>query len=313
MTTPTPNILIVGSGAIGSFYGAILARAGCRVSVVVRSEYEAVARDGIRIDSGKLGDLSFRPAAVYREVSECRQPPDYLLLCVKVLEGVDRAALIRPAVGEHTRIVLIENGIDIEAEIAEAFPRNPLVSALAFVGVSRTGPGKVVHKAYGRLVLGGYPEGRGEAALAFSELLESGGIAAPVSDDVVRERWIKCIWNAAFNPVSVLGGGADTRQILEAPEGEAHVRLLMEEVAAIAAAAGYALPEDYIPTSLENTRKMPAYHNSMALDYLNGRPLETEAILGNAIRVARRLKVAVPHLETVYALMKLRERVLGDA
>jgi len=118
-----PSILIVGAGAIGSFYGAILKQAGCPVSVVMRSEYDAVKANGIRINS-PLGDLSYQPDAVYREGDTPEQAPDYLILCVKVLPGVDRASLVRPWMGPQTRLVLIENGLDIERELADAYPQN---------------------------------------------------------------------------------------------------------------------------------------------------------------------------------------------
>ena len=139
-----PRLLIVGAGAVGALFGSALARQGAKVSVVCRSDYETVARDGYDIRSPLLGDHQFRPHAVLREVADCRTPPDYLLLTVKVLPGFDRAALIRPAVGPQTVIVLIENGIDIEQEIALAFPNNELLSSLAFVAVGRAGQAKSI-------------------------------------------------------------------------------------------------------------------------------------------------------------------------
>src|SRR5688572_4350695 len=144
-----PSILIVGAGAVGALFGSALARQGARVSVVCRSDYGVVSREGYDIASPLLGNHRFRPHQVFREVAECKVPPDYLILTVKVLEGVDRAALIRPAVGPGTVIVLIENGVDIEAEIAAAFPENELLSGLALVGVGRSGPGKIHHQSMG--------------------------------------------------------------------------------------------------------------------------------------------------------------------
>ncbi len=105
-----PSILIVGAGAIGSFYGAILKKAGCSVSTVLRSGYDAVRAQGIRITS-PLGDLSYEPDHVYRDGDLPEETPDFLILCVKVLPGVDRVALVAPWMGEKTRLVLIENGL----------------------------------------------------------------------------------------------------------------------------------------------------------------------------------------------------------
>lgn len=309
MTEPV-NVLIVGAGAIGGLYGAILKRAGARVGLVVRSEYDVIKSDGVKITS-PLGDLSYQPDGVYRSAEEVDAAPDYLVVTLKVVDGIDRVAAIKPAVGPNTTIVLIENGIDIEPEIAEAFPDNRLISALAFVAVSRVGPGSIDHKAYGQLTIGNFPSGAGPEVHHFAELLEQGGVPGVVSDRVVTERWRKAVWNAPFNPVSVLAGGADTRTMLQTPGGEDAIRAMMEEVCAAAKAAGHPLPDDIIEMNIASTHKMPPYYNSMALDYLNKRPMEVEAILGNLVRAAERSGVEVPRLKTAYALIKMLQANLA--
>ncbi|MCG8392585.1 MAG: 2-dehydropantoate 2-reductase [Pseudomonadales bacterium] len=301
----TPRFLVVGAGAIGSFYGAILKRAGCQVSVVLRSDYDAVKADGFRFTS-PLGDLSWMPDHVYQPGDTPDVFPDYVLLCVKVLPGVDRAALVRPWMGEHTGLVLIQNGLDIERELAEAFPAHPLVSCLAFIAVSRVAPGEVKHQAYGQLVMGNFPKGFDDHCQQLSALFRDGGIDISESEAVVGERWRKCVWNTPFNPLSVLANGADTLSILDAPGGEDLIRTMMEEVMAVAEADGYPLPADLVEKNLAGTRKMGAYKNSMALDYLNGRPIELDAILGNVVAIADTLKVPVPHLRTVLTALRIR-------
>jgi 2-dehydropantoate 2-reductase len=304
--TSKPSVLIVGAGAIGSFYGAILKRAGCQVSVVLRSEYDAVSANGIKIDS-PLGDLSYRPDHVYRDGDTAKTKPDYLILCVKVLPGVDRAALVRPWMGDQTRLVLIENGLDIERELADAFPRNPIISCLAFIAASRTAPGEVHHKAYGRLVMGRFPEGIDDHCRTLSDLFIEGGISIDLTEQVVGERWRKCLWNTPFNPLSVLANGADTATILDTEGGEDLIRALMAEVMAVAAAEGHPMPEDLVEKNIKGTRKMPPYKNSMALDYLNDRPIELDAVLGNVVAIANRQGIAVPHLNTVLVTLRMRQ------
>ena len=301
-----PRVLVIGAGAIGSFYGAILKRAGCEVAVVLRSDYEAVNANGFRFTSS-LGDLSWRPDQVYGPNDTPVQTADYILLCVKVLPGVDRAALVRPWMGEHTGLVLIENGLDIERELADAFPTNPLVSCLAFIAVSRTGPGEVNHQAYGQLVMGNFPRGFDEHCARLSELFQQGGIKVDETDAVVGERWRKCVWNTPFNPLSVLANGADTLSMLDGPGGESLIRTLMEEVIAVAEADGYPMPDGIIDKNLEGTRKMGAYKNSMALDYLQGRAIELDAILGNVVAIARQHQVPVPHLQTILVALRMRQ------
>lgn len=305
-----PSILIVGAGAIGSFYGAILKKAGCSVSTVLRSDYGAVKNHGIRITS-PLGDLSYQPDHIYRDGDLPDEAPDFLILCVKVLPGVDRVALVAPWVGEKTRLVLIENGLDIEKELADAYPDNPLISCLAFIAASRTESGVVEHKAYGKLVIGRYPEGVDENCRVLSQLFVEGGIKIDLTERVVGERWRKCLWNTPFNPLSVIANGADTRTILDTEGGEELIRAMMREVMDVAAAEGYPMDEALIDQNIEGTRKMPAYKNSMALDYLNNRPIEREAVLGNVVALAKRHDAPVPHLNTVLVTLKMRAALEG--
>ena len=296
------NILIVGAGAIGALYGSALAKQGARVSVVCRSDYDVVSRDGYEIRSQLLGEHRFRPERVYREVAECREPPDYLLLTSKVLENVDRAALIRPAVGPRTVIVLIQNGVDIEAPIAAAFPGNELLSSLAFVAVGRGAPGHVHHQSLGHLILGLYPSGTSAAAQRLAAAFEAGKIPCKLTDNVVGARWQKAVWNATFNPISILGGVLDTAAMLRTEAEQAFVRRAMQEVCEVAQAAGHPQSPNLVEQMIAGTKAMPAYKTSMALDYENGRPMEIEAILGNTVRAARKLGVATPNLDAVYAL-----------
>ena len=304
------NVLVIGTGAVGSFYGSLLAKSGAMVSVLARSDYEQVKNHGIEVRSETpLGSWRFVPAAVVRDAAELAVKPDYVLLCIKVVEGADRAGLIRPALGPDTAIVLISNGVDIEADIAAAFPDHELISGLAFVCVTRTAPGHIWHQAYGRLVLGRYPGGLSEKAAALCAAFEQAGIGCAASSDIVTARWQKCLWNAAFNPLSVLSGGLGTHDILSTQEPL--VRAIMVEIGRIADAVGHGLPADIIDQQIDSTYKMPPYKTSMLLDFEAGRPMETEAILGNAVRAGRRAGVSIPHLESIYALLKMRELKLA--
>jgi 2-dehydropantoate 2-reductase len=304
---PEARVLVVGAGAIGAFYGGILARAGCEVSVVARADYDAVVAAGYRIDS-TLGDLSFRPAQTLRSAADYRGPADFLLVALKLVRGVDRVALIRPALAPASAIVLVQNGIGIEDEVAEAFPHHELLSGVAYAAVSREAAGRVRHHSqYMRLVLGRYPHGASANAARLAALLKNGGSSCVVTDDIVGARWQKCAWNAVFNPVSALGGGLGTRDILSGEEQTAFVRAAIAEVCALAAADGHPLAPDTTDKTIEGTLRMPDYVSSMGQDWLAGRPMETEALVGNAVRIARRLGVAAPRLEALYALLRMAE------
>lgn len=303
----TPYVLIVGAGAIGTLYGAALAKQNTRVAVVCRSDFDIVQRDGYDIRSQLLGNHCFRPHQVFRTVGECTVSPDYVVLTSKVLPGVDRVSLIRPAIGPLTTIVLIQNGIDIEAEIAQAFPANELLTSLAFVMVARAEPGVVLHHSMGTLTMGRYPSGITPSAQRLAGLFEASGVGCKLTENVISARWQKAVWNTAFNPVSIMGGVLDTWQMLHTEADQAFMAQVMQEVCDVASAAGHPQSPRLVENMIAGTRRVPAYKTSMALDYENRRPLESEAILGNVVRAGRRLGVSMPSLESIYALTKMIE------
>ncbi|MBF0293664.1 MAG: 2-dehydropantoate 2-reductase [Magnetococcales bacterium] len=303
----SPSILVVGSGAVGGFYGGKLAKAGARVTTVQRSDFEVVRQQGIAIESID-GDFHFTPHEVLRSPGECKTPPDYLLVTLKSLPELDIPTLIRPAAGPGTVIVLMQNGIDIEEPVARAFPDNPLISALAFVCVQRIAPGRIRHLCFGRVTIGLYPSGPSAAVGRLERLFRAGGIPCQVTEQPRTARWAKLVWNAAFNPVSVLAGHATTTEMLAMPECEQLITEVMKEVVSVARLAGHELPESTVEENLRATRRMEPYLTSMALDHMANRPLESEAILGAAIRHGERLGVPTPCLSGLYAMLTLLTR-----
>lgn len=310
MSPVSQKILIIGAGAIGSFYGSLLARAGQHVSMVVRSDYEIVNTYGIHVES-TLGRWNFKPHHVLKTAADYSQQADYVIVSTKVTDEVNRIALIRTAVKPETVIVLIQNGIGIEQEIAQAFPDNVLISGLAFICVTRTKPGYVEHIAYGRLVFGDYPHGVSDKTIEFSAMFDESGVQSLTTDNIVTARWQKTVWNAPFNPISVLSNGLDTQTVLNTQEP--YVRAIMSEVTKIANAVGHPLRDDIVDLNIDSTRKMPPYKTSMLIDFEHGRTMETEAILGNAVRAGESAGISTPYLSSLYALMKLREIKLETA
>ncbi|MCH9698143.1 MAG: 2-dehydropantoate 2-reductase [Gammaproteobacteria bacterium] len=304
------TILIAGAGAIGCYYGSLLANAGQSVSLLVRSGYDHIKQHGVEIDSIH-GEWNFKPAHVIQHAAELPLTADYVLVTTKVTEQVDRAGLIRDAISPDTTIVLIQNGIDIEQEVAHAFPDNHLISGLAFICATRCQPGFVKHTAYGRLVIGDYPNGIREKTRRFAELFKNSGIDCNITDDVVTARWQKTVWNAPFNPVSVLSDGLDTQSVLQTRED--YLRAIMTEVTEIAAALNHPLRDDIVDINIESTRSMPPYKTSMLLDYERGQCMETEAILGNAVRAAHGAGIEAPYLTSLYSLMKLKETRIAQS
>jgi 2-dehydropantoate 2-reductase len=301
----TPKVLIIGAGAIGGFYGALLAKAGADVAVVCRSDYAKVKQHGLAIHSATLGDWRFMPSQVLANADDYQASADYILLCTKVIPSIDRAALLRQAAGKNTKLVFIQNGVDIEQELLIAFPNHEIISGLAFICCNRLTPSEINHLAYGKLILGNLPHGINHSAENLSKLISQSGIPCHTSVNIIAERWKKCIWNAPFNPLSVLSGGLSTQAILQ--NQETLVRAIMQEVKDIAAGCGYPLPDNLIDQNIADTYAMLPYKTSMLLDFENGHVMETEAILGNTVRAARRSNIKCPRLETLYGLMKLLE------
>ncbi len=298
------KILLIGTGAVGSFYSAGLSRAGASVSVVARSDYNTVKEKGILIkSSGK--DYIFKPDNVYSTPAECDFEPDYLIVATKVLPEIDVPRLIQDCVGKNTSIMLLQNGIDIESSVAHSFPYNEVISALAFICVSRPQYGIIDHQGLGRIVVGTYPSGVSDKAKLISDIFNYSGIKCNVSGDVAASRWKKLLWNAPFNPLSVIAGGIDTRTMLENTLMRNLVKNVMTEVVMLSKADSHPLSDEMIKQTIEDTLKMKPYKTSMLLDFENRRSMEVDAILGNAVKIAAKYSVDTPCLNSLHALLSM--------
>ena len=249
------KILVVGAGAVGGYYGGQLALAGAQVSVVCRSDYQAVLEAGYHIES-PLGDFDFKPHAVYPDViSAFGTIFDVIMITTKVLPGSHLMATIAPILSSRTAIMLLQNGIHIEAPYLEAFPTCSLISALAFVCLTRTRPGVIFHQGYGRLVLGKYPEGQVDIADELGDLFIKAGVKCQVTTEIRKARWRKLVWNAPFNPLSVMYQKT-TAELLDDPDIRYKIEEIMKEVVMLARLDGCELDDDVIRQNIEDTQKM---------------------------------------------------------
>ena len=299
------KVLLLGAGALGVFFASKLAKAGAETAVAARSDYEAAKAHGYEVDD--RGTVNrFLPSHVIRSAAECPFTPDYIIIASKVLPDADPARLTAgvPLSGS-TVIVLIQNGIAIEEPVAALFPKQEILSCIAYLCASRPEPGKVFNTGPGRLEIGSFPAGApSPAAQRLAQLFIEGGAPCKLMENVQEARWRKLLWNVPFNPISVLAGGADTGRLCDGAELETLCRGLMDEVIDVAACEGIAILPKEADGMMEYTRSLKPYNSSMLQDYLAGRPLEVEAILGNTLRIARKHGAAVPRMEVCYALLK---------
>lgn len=296
------KILVIGTGAIGGFYGAKLSQAGAEVTVLCRSDYEFVKKSGIAIKSC-FGDFHFTPKKVLRDLGDYKDEADFILVATKVLPEISVVDLVAPVLARNSSIVLLQNGIHIEKAGAKAFPNQHLISAIAFVCAQKIEAGIVNHIDYGRLIIGDFPKNISKKTKELAELWKKSGVPIELSENIQYERWKKLVWNAPFNPMSVLCGGADTKKILDNLASRNLVENVMKEVCILAEADNCKLPLDVIAKNIDATEKMKPYKTSMLLDFEAGRKMEIEAILGNAINFAKEKSIEVPYLSSFYGLL----------
>lgn len=300
------NVTIIGTGALGSFCASRLHKAGAHITLVARSDFVTLQTKPVTIHEEETGTTySFTPDHVVKEPSSDLPPADYVILCTKVLPTLDRPALLRGYVTQGTSIVLLCNGMDVEEDIRTVFPENEIISALAFICVTRLTAGEIRYQSTARFTIGTYPSGISDKVLALANAFQSSGFNCTTTADIIAARWEKCVWNAAFNPLSVISQGLTTLEIVGTQEE--YVRAIMAEVCAVANADGHPLPENTINSRINFTKAMAPYKTSMLLDFEEGRPMETEAILGNTVRKAASYGVPTPHLDCLYAILKLLE------
>jgi 2-dehydropantoate 2-reductase len=248
-STQMGNILLFGGGAIGGVYISKFLQAGCTVTAVPRSNYTHVKTNGFHMDSIRFDCVDFHPTNVVKDIHEAAQygPYDFVVICSKTFPGSkpSLADQIRPAITPQTAIVLIQNGIDIESDVSEAFPDNPLLSTVVYVPSTQTSPG-VIDYGYTQndmlnlLEIGTYPSAapppHKAAATHLASLVTSGGGIAQVFDDVQTQRWSKLVVNASWNPITALSLSTHSDFIRSSPYAKALVRNVMYEVVSIAQA-----------------------------------------------------------------------------
>jgi len=314
------KIGVVGSGALGCFYGGRLCQAGYDVHLLLRSDFETIRVGGLRIESPDGNTVLFpRAHELPSSIGEC----DLVLVGLKTTANNRYGELIRPLLGRDTLILCLQNGLGNCERLGALFGPERVLGGLCFVCLNRTAPGVVCHIAFGRVVMGQLGEKAAEQIRGVAALFKEAGIDCEVVDDLERALWEKLVWNVPFNGLGVagaaglaalesgatawpgsIGDALPTDVLLGDSCWEEWVRGVMEEIIAVANAKGLALDLGLPDKMVANTRAMGEYRASTLIDFQRGQSLELESMFLEPLRQARETPVQIPRLEALCAVLK---------
>jgi 2-dehydropantoate 2-reductase len=306
------SIAVVGAGAVGSYYGARLAEAGHAVTFLLRRDYDAVASGGLRVESID-GDFAIETPSIARSSDEIG-PVDRVICALKATAIEAARELVAPCVGESTRVLVLMNGLGVEDRFAEWFGGHRIFGGLAFTCINRGEPGWVHHLDYGPVTLGHYLDDVDELDVAMG-LWAGAHVEVSTTPSLLAARWRKLCWNIPFNGLAVTAGGITTDRITTDPELREAAIASMREVVA----AGNADLEDRgeaarldadvtVEEMMTLTDAMEAYRPSTMIDFVEGRPMEVEAIFEAPLARAQELGVPTPLMALMTAQVRALDR-----
>jgi 2-dehydropantoate 2-reductase len=298
------HVLVHGTGAVGGYFGALLAEGGHDVTFVARGANLAALRaDGLRVLRGDAAPaIHVHPVRAIAEPAEAARA-DLVLVCVKSYDTPAAAESLRPVVGPETIVLSIQNGIENEAILAERLGQPPLMIGLTRIGVELSAPGTVLYSGRGEILFGETDGTESPRARRLADALTAAAVPHQLRRDVLVVAWEKLAWNAGFNAVTTLTD-ATVREVLELPATRDLIVRAMEEVDAVATAHGIPVRRRRTQTVLEDSVSgLPDFPTSMLQDLRRHRRLEHDAITGAVVRAAARTGVPVPVNRTLLALL----------
>lgn len=298
-----PRIAIVGTGALGCYYGARLVKAGEEVHFLARSGRAALTARGLKIKT-PTERLTLRKIQVYGSALEIG-PCDLVILAIKATANDALKHILPPLLGPDTVVLTLQNGLGVEEPVAEIVGPDRVVGAICYIGCTRTAPGVVDCFFPGLMTIGKFGKPAGERTNAIAALWRRAGIKCTAQDNLEAQRWHKLVWNVPFNGLAIVAGA--TTDLLMADDGmRLLARRLMEEVVEAAAKFGHEIPRSFVDLQFERTSKMGKYRPSSLIDFEEGRDVEIEEIWGEPVRRAKSLGVPVARMEMLYWLIKHR-------
>lgn len=298
---------IVGAGALGLYYGALLQRGGHEVRFLLRRDLDAIRTQGLRVTS-PAGDFHLRQVQGYPDPAAMGEV-DLVLVGLKTFANQHFEGLIGPLLGPKTCILTLQNGLGNEESLARLFGAERVLGGIAFLCSNRGEPGVVHHLDQGRIRLGEFRGGHSLRAATLAETFRQAGLDCEAVADLRKARWEKLVWNIPFNGLCALTG-ATTAELLAHRPGRAQVRALMDEVVAAANAQGLSAPIDagFAERMLRVTEGMGPYRPSMMIDRQEGRPLELEAIYAIPLARAKDKGVEMVRVRLLHALLEMGEK-----
>jgi 2-dehydropantoate 2-reductase len=295
------QILIVGAGSVGGFFGARLAKNNPDVSFLLRpNTLAAVKRNGLTIRSAD-STLTVRPQVASDALKLHR--PELIVLGVKAYDLDEALNQIEPVLTDKTVILTLQNGIDTEDRLIERFKRDCVVGGVAYIYSKIAEPGVIDHYKKGAVAIGELMGHESERLLAIRDLFTSAGIPCHISKDIRRAKWEKMCWNCVFNPITVLIDD-HVAKALDYPEMTGVIRQIVGEVAAVSAAMKVPLPLDMPERVVKATQEIRDIHTSMYDDWKAGRRTEIDYLNGFIVRKGHELGIPTPVNEALTAMIK---------
>jgi len=305
----TKSYAILGTGALGGLYGALLSRSGATVHFLARSDYAQIVQSGLRVDS-PLGNFHLERVSCFASAAEM-PPVDVAIVAWKATANAALAETLRQVCGPETIVLVLQNGWDVESTAAACVGAQRVLGGCCFLCCNKVGPGHIQHVDYGRIAFGEYaPQLAGKITPRMEAIaadFHAAGIDMQPAEDLRNVRWRKLVWNIPYNGLSVVLN-ADTQQLMQDPQSELLVEELMREVCQAAEKCGSPIALAHVDKMLADTRAMVPYDSSMRLDYLAGRPMEVEAIFGNPLRAAQQAGYHPHKIEMLYRQLSFLNR-----
>ena len=296
------RVAFVGAGAVGCYFGGMLARAGVPVTLIGRPAHvDAIRRDGLLLERAESQEYIRVDAST--EIQDVHDA-DIIFLCVKTTDTESAAAAIAPYLAPRAVVVSFQNGVDNVERMQKAAGIAAL-PAVVYVACAMTGPGRVKHNGRGDIVIGA----SAAATARVLRVFEGARIPCRVSENIDGELWTKLVMNCAYNAISALTH-AQYRFITADTEVRQVMTELIREVVAVGTAAGVVLQsvEELSEAAFKLGETMATATSSTEQDIARGRPTEIDSLNGYVVRRGRQLGIPTPVNSTVYALVKLVEK-----